>query len=133
MARRAVARQSSVSFETVRSVGLTLPDVESTTRYDGAPVLKVRGCFLAGVATHPSAEPGTLVVRSTLEDRAWLLDEAPETYYLTNSYRKYPVILVRLARLPADALRDLLVTSWRLTIAKAPRRAGGRRRITKSS
>jgi hypothetical protein len=53
------------------------------TRYDGARVLKAGGCFIAGVANHPSAEPDTLVVRIGFEDRQWLLEDAPETYYVT--------------------------------------------------
>lgn len=106
-------------FALVRAVGLTLPDVEAVTRYDGSPVLKTRGCFMAGLATHESAEPGTLVVRMGVEERVYLLEDAPDTYYLTDYYRRYPLILVRLARLNRDALRDLLSVSWRLTIAKA--------------
>jgi hypothetical protein len=111
------------AFEPVRKVGLTLPDVEATIRYDGAPVLKLAGCFLAGLATHPSAEPGTLVVRADVEERAWLLADAPDTYYLTDYYRNYPLVLVRLARVDPDALHDLLSVSWRLTAVKAGRRA----------
>jgi hypothetical protein len=42
-------------------------------------VLKVGGCFMAGLATHHSAEPATLVVRSGFEEREWLLEDAPET------------------------------------------------------
>jgi hypothetical protein len=38
------------AFELARAVGLALPDVEATTRYDGSPVLKMGGCFMAGVA-----------------------------------------------------------------------------------
>jgi len=106
-------------FETVRTIGLTLPDVEATIRYDGTPVLKARGIFIAGLATHPSAEPGTLVVRADPEDRAWLLEEAGETYYLTDYYRRHPVVLVRLARVDRDALRDLLAVSRRMALAKA--------------
>jgi len=45
----------------------------------GAQVLKAGGCFMAGMATHPSAEPGTLVVRSSPADRELLLDDAPGT------------------------------------------------------
>jgi len=37
---------------------------------------------MAGLATHPSAEPDTLVVRHGLEEREWLIEDAPETYYL---------------------------------------------------
>jgi len=61
MKRRPTIQAPADTFETVRTVGLTLPDVEATTRYDGSPVLKVHGIFMAGLASHPSAEPATLV------------------------------------------------------------------------
>src|SRR5437867_357449 len=112
----------AASFEMVKEVGLALPDVEAAIRYDGSPVLKVRGCFMAGLATHPSAEPAMLVVRVDLEERAWLLEDAPETYCVTDYYRKYPLVLVRLSRVDRDALRDLLAVSWRLTAKKARKR-----------
>ena len=111
-------------FEEVRRVGLALPDVESVIRYDGSPALKAAGCFMAGLATHPSAEPGTLVVRIAPQDREGLLEDAPETYYVTDAYRPHPVVLARLWRLDRDALRDLLSMSHRLTLAKAGRRVG---------
>ena len=120
------------AFEAVRAVGLTLPDVEATTRYDGSPVLKLGGCFLAGLATHPSAEPGTLVVRHGCDEREWLMEDAPETYYLTDYYRRYPLVLVRLSRVDRDALRDLLSVSWHLTSAKARRRGQPQRRGERS-
>ena len=115
-------------FGIVKTVGLALPDVEATTKYDGSPVLKLRGAFMTGLATHHSAEPGTLVVRIGFEERALLLEDAPETYYLTDHYRTHPVVLVRLARIDHDALRDLLIASWRLTLPKAHTR--GRTRGT---
>src|SRR5262245_32350531 len=121
--RSAHAARPKKAFRVVRSIGLTLPGVEAVTRYDGAPVLKLRGCFLAGLASHRSAEPGSLVVRVEHEDRVLLLDDAPETYYVTDYYRKYPLVLVRLSRIGEDALRDLLKMSWRLTALKSqPRR-----------
>jgi hypothetical protein len=108
-------------------VGLSLPDVEATRKYDGSPMLKVGGCFMAGLATHRSAEPETLVVRVGFEERGWLLEDAPETYYLKDYYRSYPVVLVRLSRIDRDALHDLLSVSWRLTLAKTRKR--GRTRV----
>jgi hypothetical protein len=112
-------RTLSDAFEMAKAVGLALPEVEATTKYDGFPVLTLRGCFMAGLATHPSAEPDTLVVRCGYEEREWLLEDAPETYYLTSYYRKYPLVLVRLTRVDRDALHDLLSVSWRMTAAKA--------------
>ena len=128
MNHRRTKRAQADAFEMVRAVGLTLPDVEAATKYDGAPVLKVGGSFMAGLATHPSAEPDTLVVRHGLEERERLLEDAPETYYLTDYYRRYPLVLARLSRIEPDALRDLLSVSWRLTVTKIrKRRESGRR------
>lgn len=127
MKRRPTKRAPADPFETVRTVGLALPDVEATTKYDGSPVLKAGGSFMAGLATHRSAEPETLVVRVGLEEREWLMEDAPETYYVTDYYRSYPVVLVRLSRIDRDALRDLLSVSWRLTLAKARPRGRTRR------
>lgn len=128
MKRRQTKGAQADAFEMVRAVGLTLPNVEASTKYDGSPALKVGGSFMAGLAMHPSAEPDTLVVRHGLEERERLMEDAPETYYLTDYYRRYPLILARLSRIEPDALRDLLSVSWRLTVAKIrKRRESGRR------
>jgi len=124
-----VTSQPADSFARVRDVGLTFPDVEAVIRYDGSPVLKARGCFMAGLATHESAEPDTLVVRVGLDERRYLLEDAPDTYYLTDYYRQYPLVLVRLASVGSDALRDLLAVSWRLTVAKARKSRQTERRV----
>lgn len=116
-------RNRTTPFDRVRTVGLALPGVEATTKYDGSPVLKVGGAFMAGLATHPSAEAETLVVRSGFEQRELLLEDASDTYYVTDHYRKHPVVLARLSRLETEALRDLLSMSWRLTMAKGRARA----------
>jgi hypothetical protein len=128
MKRRATKQASADPFETVRTVGLALPDVEASTKYDGSPVLKAGGTFMAGLAMHRSAEPETLVVRVAFEERECLLEDAPETYYVTDYYRRYPVVLVRLSRIDRDALRDVLSVSWRLALAKARQRRAARER-----
>jgi hypothetical protein len=60
MRRTAIKELATSAFDIVRTVGLALPDAKTATKYDGSPVLKVDGIFLAGLATHPSAEPDTL-------------------------------------------------------------------------
>ena len=67
---------------------------------------------------HASAEPDTLVVRAEFEEHEGLLEDAPETYYVTDYYRRYPVVLVRLSLLKREVLRELLAGSWRMTAAK---------------
>jgi len=118
MKRARTKHTQAAMFETVCTVGLALPGVEAATKYDGSPMLRVGGSFMAGLALHHSAEPETLVVRADLEEREAMVEEAPETYYLTDYYRNHPVVLVRLSRLDREALRDLLTVSRRLTLAK---------------
>ena len=109
-------------FAIVRELGVAWPDVQAGTKYDGSPVLTCRGCFMAGLAMHASAEPDTLVVRVDGEMRPWLLDEAADTYYVTAYYEPHPVVLVRLAHIDREALHDLLAGSRRATLLKSPRR-----------
>ena len=111
-----------MTFDDVTAVALTLPEVEASIKYDGSPVLKAAGSFLAGIASDESAEADTLVVRCELEDRELLLEDAPDTYYVTEYYEKHPVVLVRMELLERDALRDLLSVSWRLAMKKGGRK-----------
>jgi hypothetical protein len=109
----------SDAFLAVREFGCRLPNVEAATKYDGSPVLKANGAFMAGLATHQSAEPDTLVLRVDLEERPGLLEDAPAVYYITEYYRRFPVVLVRLAAINRDVLRELLAGAWRITTVKA--------------
>ncbi len=99
-------------------MALRLPGVEASRKYDGSTVLKAGGTFMAGMATHPSAESHTLVVRHGLEERDLIIADAPQTYYLTDYYRTYPLLLARLSQLDQDALRELLAVAWRMAKAK---------------
>ena len=116
-----------ITFDTVREIGLGLPDVEESTTY-GSPSLKVRGKLLTCLAIHKSAEPDSLAVRIDFEQRAELISADPNTYYLTDHYVDYPVVLVRLRRIHLDALRDLLDAAWRFVSAKAARSKRPRRK-----
>ncbi|HXK01557.1 MAG TPA: MmcQ/YjbR family DNA-binding protein [Verrucomicrobiae bacterium] len=97
----------ATDFEAVRKIGRAFPGVEESTCY-GEPALKIRGKMFACVASHRSAEPGSLAVRVDLTRRAGLLAEAPDVYYVTDHYVGYPAVLVRLHKIKPDALRDLL-------------------------
>ncbi len=102
-----MAKKRALNFETVRKIGLALPGVEESTTY-GQPALKVRGKLLACLPSHSSAEPDSLVVRVDFEERAELLAAAPEVYYVTDHYWGYAAVLVRMARVTPEILRDLL-------------------------
>jgi hypothetical protein len=122
----------SSSFKGVESIGRTLPDVEVTTTW-GQPALKVHGKMFVCIASHKSAEPNTLVVMMDFADRDSLVEEDPGTYYLKEHYLNYPCVLVRLSRVRADALRDLVTGAHRYVSAKAGKKSSGgnRRRVAR--
>ena len=98
-----------------------MPNVELATRYDGSKVLKAGGSFMAGIAHDESAEADSLVVRCELDDRDLMLEDAPDTYYVTDYYEQYAVVLVRLSEVTEDALHDLLSVSRQMALAKRRR------------
>jgi hypothetical protein len=107
-----------IDFDTVRKLGLELPDVEDGTAY-GTPCLKVRGQLLTCIAINKSAEPNSLVLRISIDDRDAMIADDPDTYYVTDHYLNYPSILVRLSRIRRGALKDLLLMSWKFVTATA--------------
>ena len=98
-----------MTFEQVRKMALALPNVEEGTSY-GTPAFKTSRKLLARL----KEDGDSLVVATTFEERAEMMEADPETYYITDHYLKYPWILVRLSRVSPDALRDLLTRALRL-------------------
>jgi len=108
----------TINFDTVRKLALELADVEDSTIH-GSASLKVRGKLLTCLPVHKSAEPGSLAVRIDFDRRAELIATAPDVYYVTNHYLNYPTVLVRLARIHPDALKDLLGMAWSFVTTKS--------------
>jgi hypothetical protein len=109
---------NTIDFDTVRKIGLRLPDVEESMAY-GFPALKVHGKLLACIPANRSAEPGSIAVRVDFDDRADLLAAAPDVYYITDHYAEYNAVLVRLSRVNPDVLRDLLGMAYKFVTATA--------------
>ena len=106
--------QPGITFAEVRDLALALPAVEEGTAY-GTPAFRVKGRFLLRLR-----EDGeTLAVRIPMEERDALLQMDPDVFFLTDHYRAYPSILVRLAQVRCGQLADLLELAWR---AQAPKR-----------
>ena len=81
--------------------------------------MKVRGKMLACIPTNKSAEPDSMVVAIDFDQRAALLEEAPEIYYLPDHYKNYPGVLVRLSKIRRDALEGLLRGAWSFAAKKS--------------
>jgi hypothetical protein len=117
----------AADFDAVRKIALELPGVEESSAY-GARAFKVRGKLLACTPVNKSAEPDSLAVRIDISDRAHLLAEAPDVYYVTDHYAPFPMVLVRLSRVSPDVLRDLLRMAHKFVTTKSKPRPTRRRK-----
>ena len=102
-----------VTFVQLSAAAVKLPDVEISKSY-GTPALKVHGKTLARL----KEDGETLVLRTDFVSRQILTQADPDTFFFTDHYRDYPLVLVRLARLDASALPDLLERAWRQVAPK---------------
>ncbi len=118
----------AMTFETVREIALSLDRVREGTSY-GTSAFKVGGALLARLRE----DLDSLVVRTTFEQREELLAADPETYYITDHYVDYPWVLVRLSRVHADAMRDLIRMAWRLAESEKRKPPSRRRANTKKA
>jgi hypothetical protein len=62
------------------------------------------------------------MVRISVDQRDELIAGDPDTYYLTDHYRPYPSVLVRLSKIRPDALQDLLGMAWKFVTTKKARK-----------
>lgn len=113
-AARRARKSAAVDFETVREILGGLPGVEEGPCY-GTPGFRVKGKFLSRL----KEDGDSLVVPVDLIEREFLIETEPATFYITEHYRNYPAVLVRLSKVDREELRDLLERAWR---GKAPKK-----------
>lgn len=77
----------------------------------GTTALKVNGKGFARLRTEAE---GGLVLMCSLEEKEQLLESGEPAYYTTPHYDGYGAIIVNLAKVERDALRDLMMQSWRM-------------------
>ena len=94
-------------MDAVRSILMSMPDMHEGTMYGYRP-FKMRGTLLACPAIHKTAEPNSLVVKISADERDQLLADEPHVYYVTDHYSRNAVVLVRLSEIDRKSLRSLL-------------------------
>jgi hypothetical protein len=107
-------RELTRAYRRYLAIALKLPGTSASTSY-GTPAVKVMGKILSRWRTEAE---GALAIRCGLLDRQILLQADPEAFFLTDHYRDYPMVLARLDRLSAAAVRDLTERAWRLVAPK---------------
>ena len=106
-------KKSALTFAEVVACALVLPMVEESTSY-GTPALKVRGKLMVRLWEDET----TIVVKTDWDERERLLATYPDVCFLTDHYRNYPYVLVRLPLISARLMKSIVTASWRLLAPK---------------
>lgn len=102
-----------MTYDDVRRLALKLPSVEEGTSY-GTAALKVKKKLFVRL----KEEGDVIVLKMPFDQRAAMMAEAPDKYFITDHYANYEYVLVRLTQVTEHEMRDLLKA--------AHRAAGGR-------
>ncbi|MDE0422797.1 MAG: MmcQ/YjbR family DNA-binding protein [Gammaproteobacteria bacterium] len=102
-------KQLAERFARVVQIAQRYPGVEESRSY-GTPAIKVKRKLLARLRSE--AEGGLAIVCDLME-REMLMQAAPETFYITDHYADWPMVLINLETVRWDAMPDILERAWR--------------------
>jgi hypothetical protein len=108
------AKRRGSPADVVRRLALALPDTDEGLSY-GTPGFRRSGKLFARL--HQDGE--SLVARADAEDRDALIDAEPRVFFVTDHYRGYPWVLVRLASASEPLLKEVLANAWAWAAPKA--------------
>ena len=95
-------------FDRVRAIALDLPGVEESLTF-GSPSLKVSGKFLAQMWRDGTS----LILSIEIVEREMWLNVEPDIFFITDHFRDWPGVLIRMDQIDDDLLSDLIEKAWR--------------------
>lgn len=98
----------------LKKVALSFPGAIEASSY-GQPAFKIEKKFF----TRLRHEDDSIVwIVDSIDERDALLEMDPKTYFITDHYKNYPSVLVRMSRLTEAMLRKMLERRWRAIAPK---------------
>ncbi len=106
-------KRGGTTWDTVVELGLAMKNVEESTSY-GTPSLKAKKKFLLRL----KEDGDSIAIKIGFDEREMLMNANPEAFYLTDHYRPYPAMLIRLSKLTREELSDVLKLAYAFVTSK---------------
>ena len=108
--------KTRITFDTVKDLALKLPNVIEGTSY-GTPALHVKKKFLCRLR-----EDGESVAfKVGFDERDLLMQVKPDVFFITDHYRGWPAVLLRLSTAKREDVAQIVDLSYRYVTAKKPK------------
>ena len=98
----------------LRKIALSFPGAIEEPSY-GKPAFKIEKKFFTRLR---GEDASILWIVDSIDERDNLIEMDPKTYFITDHYKDYPSVLVRVARLNATMLNTMLERRWRAIAPK---------------
>jgi len=105
---RAKSTQSASDVETLRRIALSFAGVEEGTSY-GTLAFRVSKKFLCRM----KEDGESLAIRMDFAEREMLIEGEPATFYITDHYRNYEMVLIHLSKVHPEELTRIFSNAWR--------------------
>jgi hypothetical protein len=106
---KAEKKKAGVTAAQLKKIALSFPEASEKSSY-GKPAFAVGKKFF----TRLRAEDNSIVfIVDDMHTRDMMLELDPRTYFITDHYKDYPSVLVRMERITEDELRAMLERRWR--------------------
>jgi len=106
---KAAKKKAGVTAAQLKKIALSFPEASEKSSY-GKPAFAVGKKFF----TRLRAEDNSIVlVVEDMHMRDMMLELDPKTYFITDHYKDYPSVLVRMERITQDELCAMLERRWR--------------------
>jgi hypothetical protein len=101
------------TLDDVRRLALSLPETSERPCY-GTPGFYVRKHLFARIRS----DEASVVVKADMGERELLMGAEPDVFFVTDHYREYGYVLVRVEAIEEDELLEVLTDSWRMVAPK---------------
>lgn len=106
--------KKGVTAAQLKKIALSFPQAQEKPSYGKPAYVIVKKFF-----TRFRAEDNALVVIvDSMHTRDMMLELDPKTYFITEHYRDYPSVLVRMERVTPEEVRVMLERRWRAIAPK---------------
>ena len=102
------------TWTTVRRIALSLPEAEELP--GDRPQFRVRGKLFAWKSR--DRDGGTLAIRVDRDEKQMMLESRPDLFFETPHYNGYPGVLVHLAAIDREELRERIEDAWLIQAPK---------------
>ena len=106
-------RRKPLTAAGVRKIIMSYPGMEEGPCY-GTPGFRVHKKFV----TRLHQDGKSLVMKCPFEEREFLMNADPRTFYITDHYRNWPAVLISIERVDEPTLRRMLEGTWRKAAPK---------------